>query len=211
MSKHTFKRGVGSTGNLELVCFESENLISRPDAQPKGRLRPRRGAANSPESRALLDEIDSFRATKPQPNRARHCPFFSRLIAAPMGRPTVTPIPRCFPRLPRGTVWLNRRLRTVCERSNRTAGSAAKSTWVPMARRSSATTQPCERGNAPRSGPTTGAGVMRGAFRISDFVASHLLLFAAGQSATVSGLFRTAAGLAVPATRAPLRARCAKQ
>jgi hypothetical protein len=42
---------------LELVCFESENLISRPDAQPKGRLRPRRGAANSPESRALLDEI----------------------------------------------------------------------------------------------------------------------------------------------------------
>jgi hypothetical protein len=57
MSKHTFKRGVGSTGNLELVCFESENLISRQDAQPKGRLRRRRGAANSPESRASLDEI----------------------------------------------------------------------------------------------------------------------------------------------------------
>ncbi len=80
MSKHTFKLGVGSTGNLELVCFESENLISRHDAQPKGRLRRRRAAANSPESRTLLDEIDSFRTTKPEPYRAVTARFLVVLL-----------------------------------------------------------------------------------------------------------------------------------
>jgi hypothetical protein len=76
--------GVYSTGNLELVCFESENLISRQNAQWKGgrpNCRPcleiphalkafrrfaeryvsiprrRPGAAKSPESYALSDEI----------------------------------------------------------------------------------------------------------------------------------------------------------
>lgn len=76
MSKHTFKRGVGSTGNLELVCFESENLISRPEAQPKGRLRRRRGAANSPESRALLDEIRLFPCDEVAAQPSRSLPVF---------------------------------------------------------------------------------------------------------------------------------------
>jgi hypothetical protein len=142
--------GVYSTGNLELICFESENLISCQNAHWKGgrpNCRPcleiphalkafqpfaerygsiprrRPGAAKSPESCALSDEIWlSRRDTSQRPAAAPFCRSRRGRVPTEKSRAgAIAPNPAQIS--PSGVVRFNHRLSAVCGRAR---ASAAK-------------------------------------------------------------------------------------